>query len=72
MSPKKKNGGDILDKILPTLIDVPRNHPDYMGKYMKIKRRKEKIDPLTIKSFELRAQNLFDDLEKTIVFKKIF
>ena len=52
-------------------IDVPSNHPNYMPQYMKLRRTKEKIDPLEIKKLEFSAEKLFEDLKTTINIKKI-
>ena len=71
MSPKKKNGNDVINKLLPMFIDVPSNHPNYMPQYMKLRRTKEKMDPLEIKKLEFSAEKLFEDLKTTINIKKI-
>ena len=38
---------------------------------MKLRRAKEKIDPLEIKKLEFSAEKLFEDLKTTINIKKI-
>ena len=66
----RKNGEDILKKIAPLFIDVPRKDPTYMNKYMKQKRRLEKRNDPAMKQLADQAEKLFKDLEKTFGFHR--
>jgi len=60
-----KNGKEILKKIAPLFIDLPRNDPQYMNKYMKNKRRLEKKNDPILEQLADQAEKLFKELEKT-------
>ncbi|GAH73839.1 unnamed protein product [marine sediment metagenome] len=71
MSRKKGNGNDILNKLLPTLIEVPRNDPKYMPDYMKLRRRDEKLLPFERTPLELKAESLLEDMRKLYLNKSV-
>ena len=70
MKKQNTNGEDILKKIAPLFINVPRNHPTYMNKYMKQKRRLEKRNDPVIEQLADQAEKLFKELEKTFNFHR--
>jgi len=71
LSRKKGNGNDILNKLLPTLIDVPRDDPKYMPDYMKLRRRDERLLPVERAPLELKAESLLEDMRKLYLSKNV-
>lgn len=63
MRRNNKNGEDILKKIAPMFIDVPRDDPTYMRKYMKQKRILEKRNDPLLEQLADQAELLFRELE---------
>ena len=71
MSRKKGNGKDIINKLLPTLIEVSRHDPQYMPDYMKLRRRDEKLLPVERAPLELKAESLLEDMRRLYLYKNI-
>ena len=71
MRRKKGNGNDIINKLLPTLIEVPRDDPQYMPDYMKLRRRDEKLLPVERVPLELKAESLLEDMRRLYLYKNI-
>lgn len=62
----KKNNSILRKLITP---DIPRDHPDYMSEYMKIKRRIDKMNKeqtFTLKQLEHEADKLAEKIFKVL------
>lgn len=67
---KKRNNEVVLKKILPTLIDVPRDDPRYMRIYKRLRYRHEKMDPNELIFIERKIDDLMEDIERKFTSKK--
>ena len=70
MDRKKRNNEDVLKKILPTLIDVPRTDPRYIRIYKRLRYRHEKMDPTELIPIERKIDDLMEDIERKFLQKK--
>lgn len=68
---KKRNNEVVLKKILPTLIDVPRDDPRYMRIYKRLRYRHEKMDPNELIFIERKIDDLMEDIERKFISKKV-
>ena len=70
----KKNGRDVIKKILPMLIDSPPKSREYHANYQRLNRHLEKEakkrpNP-SIRILEKQAERLFKDIENVLSRKK--
>jgi len=63
---EKINGDDILNRILTLSIEENREDPKYMKKYMRLKRKKEKIPLIILRDLEEEAIELYYKLNKIL------
>jgi len=71
---RKRNGVDVIKKIIPMLIDSPPATKEYHRNYQRLNRHLEKearkrSNP-SIRTLEKQAERLFKDMEKVLSRKK--
>ena len=63
---KKKNGDDVLKKLVALCLDVPASHPEYHTDWTRKMRRLEKIPPIYKRELSKKGEELLNELEKLI------
>ena len=66
MKTSRITGEEVVKKILPLLIDEDRDNSNYMSKYMRYKRKHEKIGPPIKKQLENEAETLLKNIKKAM------
>lgn len=65
-SRRRGNGKDVLKKLTPLLIPVPRSDPRYPAFYMRLRYRRERLPPLQRKRLEETGDSLLKELKRLL------